>query len=96
MAIKRCKLLREINRQTGRTEINAIVSLLTRWLKAKTKRAFILRMYQEGENGIFIEDDNGGDMELLHSLAETMMFDENDHLHDVFQEEMRLGPIERR
>lgn len=91
MSESHIKIMREINHETGRREINQIVSLLQRWLNKNTKRAFVLRMYQESERGVFIEDDNGGEIELLHDLVETMLFDENDHLHEVIQEEMHYG-----
>lgn len=91
MSSNRIKIMREINHETGRREINQIVSLLQRWLNKNPKRAFVLRMYQETERGVFIEDDNGGEIELLHDLVESMLFDENDHLHDVIQEEMQSG-----
>lgn len=91
MSINRVKILREINHETGRREINQIVSLLQRWLNKNPKRAFMLRMYQEGESGIFIEDDNGGEDALLHDLVESVLFDETDHLHEIVREEMQSG-----
>lgn len=95
--ILRTRAIRELQQRFGQKEINAIVTLLRRWLNKGEKRAFILRMYQkEGDSSIFIEDDNGGETELLHELVESFLFDTTDTLHSVTEIEMNRGPLEDR
>lgn len=94
--MNKAKLLSEIGRNIGRKEISAAVSILQRWVAKVPNRSFILRMYQESSRGVFIENDEGGDKDKLADLVETFLFDEHDPLHEVVQEQLKLGNIEQR
>lgn len=78
-------------------ELRSIISLLNRWVnKYPNHRAYMVRMWHEDENGVFVEDDNGGLPHLLDNMIESFLFDESDTLHERTKKQMQLGPIEKR